>query len=207
MKKIFTLALGLIAAASASAAITVTANKNETVTAGCTITSHLELKQELAGFQIFEINPELTMVSDTDGDFTVTVTLLELTGKTPQFCWPDGCQMFSAVGDIRTASASVKANDPQNLQIDNVMIYGEAANSEIYNKLAVSISSSTLAEPLEFTVVLTSENEGDSVENIAVDNANAPKAYFDLNGREVAQPANGLYIVRQGSKVTKEFIR
>ncbi len=205
MKKIFTLALGLIAAASASAAITVTANHDENVVAGSTVTAHKTLMQEIGGIQIFEINPELTMVSDVNGNFTVTVTLVELDGKSPQFCWPDGCQMFSAVGDVRTASANVEAGVAQNLQVDNVMIYGAVAEQKIYNKLNVSITSSTLDEPFDFTVVLTSEEAG--VENIAVDNNNAPKAYFDLSGREVANPANGLYIVRQGSKVTKEYIR
>lgn len=32
---------------------------------------------------------------------------------------------------------------------------------------------------------------------------NGAAEYFDLNGRKVAQPAHGLYIVRQGSKVSK----
>lgn len=40
-----------------------------------------------------------------------------------------------------------------------------------------------------------------------VDNTNAPKEYFTLQGIRVANPAAGLYIVKQGNKVTKQVIR
>ena len=32
---------------------------------------------------------------------------------------------------------------------------------------------------------------------------NAPAEYFDLQGRKIANPEKGLYIVRQGNKVSK----
>lgn len=50
--------------------------------------------------------------------------------------------------------------------------------------------------------------EAAGVESVVVeDSANAPKEYFNLQGVRVANPENGLYIVRQGNKVTKTFIR
>ncbi len=36
---------------------------------------------------------------------------------------------------------------------------------------------------------------------------NAPVEYYNLQGVRVAEPENGLYIVRQGSKVSKRLIR
>ena len=45
------------------------------------------------------------------------------------------------------------------------------------------------------------------VDGIESDNLNAPVEYFNLQGVKVANPANGLYIVRQGNKVTKQVIR
>ncbi len=36
---------------------------------------------------------------------------------------------------------------------------------------------------------------------------NAPVEYYNLQGIRVAEPENGLYIVRQGNKVSKKFIR
>ena len=45
---------------------------------------------------------------------------------------------------------------------------------------------------------------GAGVENIAIENA--AKEYFNLQGVRVANPANGLYIVRQGNKVSKVML-
>lgn len=45
------------------------------------------------------------------------------------------------------------------------------------------------------------------VETIGSDDSNAPVEYFDLNGRRVANPVKGIYISRQGSKVSKIVIR
>lgn len=45
------------------------------------------------------------------------------------------------------------------------------------------------------------------VDNVESDNVNAPAEYFNLQGVRVANPQNGLYIVRQGSKVSKQVIR
>ena len=50
------------------------------------------------------------------------------------------------------------------------------------------------------------ENSG--VENIAAeDNADAPVEYFTLQGIRVAEPSNGIYLRRQGSKTEKVIIR
>lgn len=52
----------------------------------------------------------------------------------------------------------------------------------------------------------TGENGG--VEDaIADSNANAPKEYFNLQGMRVSNPANGIYIVRQGNKVSKQYVK
>ncbi len=47
---------------------------------------------------------------------------------------------------------------------------------------------------------------GSSVAEIAADE-NAPVEYYNLQGVRVANPENGLYIVKQGSKVTKRIIK
>ncbi len=45
------------------------------------------------------------------------------------------------------------------------------------------------------------------IDNIAVDEVEAPAVYYNLQGVEVANPENGIYVVRRGNKVTKEVIR
>lgn len=50
------------------------------------------------------------------------------------------------------------------------------------------------------------EHGGAGVADITVD-ANAPKEYFNLQGIRVANPTEGLYIVRQGKNVTKTYVK
>ena len=45
------------------------------------------------------------------------------------------------------------------------------------------------------------------INDINVDNANAPVEYFNLQGIRVENPANGLYIRRQGNKVEKIYVK
>jgi hypothetical protein len=46
-----------------------------------------------------------------------------------------------------------------------------------------------------------------SVGNVAVDESAAPVEYFNLQGVRVANPQNGLYIRRQGTKATKVLVK
>ncbi len=45
----------------------------------------------------------------------------------------------------------------------------------------------------------------DGISTIAVENA--PAVYFNLNGVQVANPANGLFIKKQGNVVTKVIVK
>lgn len=57
-------------------------------------------------------------------------------------------------------------------------------------------------------VVVTAKKAGNAVESIAVDNTNAPVEYYNLQGVRVANPATGnIYIVRQGTKVSKQLVK
>lgn len=54
------------------------------------------------------------------------------------------------------------------------------------------------------------ENASSGVDSIALDteiDENAPVEYFNMQGVRVAEPTTGLYIVRQGNKVSKQLIR
>ncbi|MDE5555742.1 MAG: hypothetical protein K2J10_11260, partial [Muribaculaceae bacterium] len=50
-------------------------------------------------------------------------------------------------------------------------------------------------------------NGSAGIEAVEVDNNDAPAVYYNLQGVEVANPENGIYVVRRGSKVTKEIVR
>ena len=57
-----------------------------------------------------------------------------------------------------------------------------------------------IVDLVNMTLVVSKSSTG--VENIEVDN-NASAVYYNLQGIEVASPENGVYIMKQGNKVTK----
>ena len=57
------------------------------------------------------------------------------------------------------------------------------------------------------------EASNSAVKNVVADrfdeeyDADAPAEFFDLQGRKVVNPSNGIYIIKRGNKVTKQVIR
>ena len=64
-------------------------------------------------------------------------------------------------------------------------------------------STATTAGTWEIKSVKVSDRDGAGVDTIVVENENAPVEYFNLQGVRVAEPANGIFLRRQGNKVTK----
>lgn len=84
----------------------------------------------------------------------------------------------------------------------NIYLFGEATKTVIPGVTDVE-GNYGVAGQYKFTVPVG----GSGVDEIAVDNENAAPVYYNLQGVEVANPDNGIYVVRRGSKVTKEIIR
>ncbi len=55
--------------------------------------------------------------------------------------------------------------------------------------------------------LMAEEGFNAGVAAIAADNTNAPKEYYNLQGMKVENPANGLYIVKQGNTSSKQYIK
>lgn len=72
---------------------------------------------------------------------------------------------------------------------------------------SIDIESTAAEEYIDQVVVFTkSINGGSGVAGIEAEE-NAPVEYYNLQGIRVANPENGLYIVKQGNKVTKRVIK
>lgn len=56
----------------------------------------------------------------------------------------------------------------------------------------------------KFSLFNTSDS---AVDEILSDDANAPVEYFNLQGQRVANPSEGVFIRRQGSKATKIMVK
>lgn len=86
--------------------------------------------------------------------------------------------------------------------------FGDAANGDFRN-LDIKAEFTMTIQLDEQETVLTfyiDQKAGAGVDGIEAD-GNAATVYYDLQGRQIVNPTNGLYIVKKGSKVTKEFIR
>lgn len=84
----------------------------------------------------------------------------------------------------------------------NIYLFGEASSTVIPG-VAETSGNYGVAGVYKFTVP-----EATGIADVAVDNdENAAPVYYNLQGVEVANPENGIYVVRRGNKVSKEFIR
>ncbi|MDE6497138.1 MAG: hypothetical protein K2L21_00575 [Muribaculaceae bacterium] len=73
-------------------------------------------------------------------------------------------------------------------------------------EITVAHNGATLSDHTASGTFTTDGTTG--IEDVAVEGAEAAPEYFNLQGARVAQPAAGhIYIVRRGSKVTKELIK
>lgn len=92
------------------------------------------------------------------------------------------------------ANVSIQKGTAYSWKLDAYEVEGDAHFNYIY-KLTLDVVNKTL------TVGKTS-----GVKAVNVD-ANAPAVYYNLQGVQVENPQNGLFIVKRGNKVTKEIIR
>lgn len=86
---------------------------------------------------------------------------------------------------------------------------GNAVNMNLGNKATgvcgngKYVACSCLTETSDGYMFQVGTDNNSGIESIAVDNANAPVEYFNLQGIRVANPENGIYIRRQGSATSK----
>lgn len=63
------------------------------------------------------------------------------------------------------------------------------------------------ADTFEFTITFDTTDTTDTGVDAIASEENAPAEYYNMQGVRVANPDNGIYIVRRGSKVSKTVIR
>jgi hypothetical protein len=127
-----------------------------------------------------------------------------ITGSLPTFLTADTDYSYSHTlkipdAKITASNGEVLANAIQCQFCTLTAFVIDADSGEILNAEAVPMSD--VAEFRYTTAMYAADQAG--VSNVTVDNSNAPAEYFDLQGRKVAHPANGIFIKRQGSTVTK----
>lgn len=167
----------------------------------------------------YMFNPKLQITGDQAGAISATVTFTK--GEcTPaldadwyygadikvSWCAFDGQCKFISLGDSFTKNASLTAGTSENMDLEFVGQIGDEQNTDeqkISGECVIKCNYGGKDYELTLTV---NKGSGAGVDGILFDE-NQPAEYFDLQGRRVANPSKGLYIVRQGNKVMKKIIK
>lgn len=122
--------------------------------------------------------------------------------------------MINSAMFINTVVSTYKSNGTEIVSAQSKWFDGEAFSAAPINAYGIAVSSgasgmvllpsSTLTDMTYKFAMYTKEQSG--LQNIAAEDADAPVEYFNLQGIRVENPANGLYIRRQGSKVEKVIL-
>lgn len=146
------------------------------------------------GNGVYEID-NVTFAESAEGNNTAYFSFITAAGS-----W-DTANAYDRIGAENAdeaiegqAKVSIQKGSANSWKLDAYEVSGEAKYDYIY-KLTLDVVNKTL------TVGKTS-----GVKAVNVD-ANAPAVYYNLQGVQVENPQNGLFIVKRGNKVTKEIIR
>ena len=167
-------------------------------------------------------NPELTLESSVAGAATVRVENIKSTQSPDLQLDEDGFDYIYGIGDPNvsicsldgqcvnvypnnsiTKSGTVPANEELDLQIELCYTVGldETSIDDFNIDASFDVIVNMGGETTKATFYVE-HSAGASVAGIDADN-NAPVQYFDLQGRCISEPTNGIFIKRQGDKVTK----
>lgn len=166
-------------------------------------------------------NPELVLVPTVSGQLTVDVNYVKgdinpaldddwIKGfqGSINFCSIDGICLVVNAGKTGHKEGNVTANQDVDMQTELVVMAGDEEPSFTYDIDAeFTMTCSLGGESKTYTFIAKGkQGEENAVEAITLD-PNAPAEFFNLQGVKVANPENGLYIVRQGNKTFKQIIK
>lgn len=136
---------------------------------------------------------------------------------TPQLCYS------VQIGDELPTGNCLLGNPPYNLgngcvQVPvegvgtfNWILHVQGANKEATSKYKLTLQAKSaetdgvaLSQPITVTLQFSTADSG--VDSIDAE-ADAATEWFDLQGRKVVNPEKGLYILRQGNKVSKRLVK
>lgn len=188
MKKFLLSAAALLFTLGASAqAFTVTANGNPVENGATVYCDHFNSDME-------QIEPEV-MVTPND-DCTLYVDLYNTGETNVQMCFPMNCQ-FVKPGNTLSVNGDLTAGVARNLMIDAMTMGVDPFDASC--EITMYLDGD---EDNTFEFTLNMHYDSSSVDEIGAAD-NAPAVYYNLQGVEVANPENGIFIRRQGNKVTK----
>ena len=122
-------------------------------------------------------------------------------------------QMGNAVAGSSSDTRKIKLTNVGELQGDkDFLSYVDEGKEDAWYHLPVKwldiiIMGVKPGDTVGIYSLKSSENTGASVATIEAENENAPVEYFNMQGVRVSNPENGIYIKRQGTKVSKVVVK
>lgn len=128
-----------------------------------------------------EVNDDSYTANSDNGEIEVALNV------------PEGCEVYYRITDSAVNVLADEENDGFQLYTEPVKVT-DGQTLDYYAQNAAGVKSDIKSIAFHITT---------GIEAIGADDANAPVEFFNLQGQRVANPANGLYIRRQGNKVEK----
>lgn len=100
-----------------------------------------------------------------------------------------------------TTDVTTDATDDRNWKVETALVKNTQTGVDTYYVYDLKL------DLLNNKLTIDGTHHTTGVESISVEDSAAPVEYFNLQGVRVENPENGLYIVRQGNKVSKQLIR
>lgn len=215
MKKLYIILAAAAAALSANADLHFYINGEEVANGSrVDVTSYFE---DEGGMYL--VDPKMEIKADESGAFSGTAKLTKaesipaldaewtyganIVGK---WCAFDGqCLLVEVVGQDYTKTANLVANTAEDMQFEFTGTIGDEQDPEELVIKAECLFDFKFGGKT-YTLTLFMDKDPSGVNDVMFD-SNAPVEYFDLQGRRIANPSQGLYIMRQGNKVTKSIIK
>lgn len=219
MKK-FLLSIALLAAGAtimnaASFEISVNGTKVED---GAKIT-HNTIEQNMPEYGMLGMLPTiaLTNTASTSAEYKISATAVSIASAIDenanlQFCVGMDCKFIDKVEATVESQLTVAAGatEAEAIHITYVPVCEFDENNAIsksYNGTSeYTFTVTSGSDTMTFTIVFEYNGGTDGIYGIEFDN-NATPEYFNLQGVKVANPDKGIYIVRRGNKVSKEFVK
>lgn len=145
---------------------------------------------------------KLDVYPDANNHLNAAGNWAYMEGENPKW-WESGCNRESAAFLVANPTMYENVAELELKEESNTLTFGVRKDVNQNNYWQITLD--WRLERYDDSYVGYKPNAG--VEDVEVVDNNAPVEYFNLQGVRVANPENGLFIVKQGNKVSKQVIR
>ncbi|MBQ7940945.1 MAG: carboxypeptidase regulatory-like domain-containing protein [Muribaculaceae bacterium] len=136
------------------------------------------------------LNKDKTLFACANGNANVNIY---------EFEFVDGIPTFNFLYEV-TISGATEVNEICFDAANNMYVYGRTVGLAVYSLPQETPKAVT---PAKADLTITGTNTSIAIEDVEIEDANAPVEYYNLQGVKVANPEKGIFIKKQGNRTTK----